>query len=430
MKVRPSLLVQFTLLGLFTTALIAAGFGWFLSKKMIADALDQATQDAAETVTKFVTPRAGRDDFGPPTPARIAAWKWRLGGVVGAMDIARVKVWNTQGQVVYSDDASLIGRSFPVRDNDELREALEGRIARELSAIGKSENVGERQYGRLMEVYVPVVLPGSTQVVGVYEVYQRFAPLQATINAIRRLVWGGSAAAFGLLYAALFVLVSGASRQLVRQEERLRASFLGTVRALASAVDFKDSSTGAHSSHVAEYAVATARRLGFREDALEDIRMAAYLHDLGKIGIADTMLKKPAALTREEWTEMRRHSTIAAKILDPVPLAPSIKLAIKHNHERWDGTGYPDGLRGEEIPLEARILSVTDAYEAMTSDRPYRQALPRAAALEELRRNTGSQFDPRVVEAFLAAVCPDEENEEAVHRRPEPVGALKQSARS
>jgi|GEM_PF-3120371 len=227
------------------------------------------------------------------------------------------------------------------------------------------------------------------------------ASLQVTIDAIKRLAWGGSAVAFGLLYAALLVLASGASRGMARQEEQLHSAFVGTVRALANAVDFKDTLTGAHSSHVAEYAVETARHLGLRRDTVEDIRMAAYLHDLGKIGISDTLLRKPGALAPDEVTEMRRHPIIAAQILDPVPLAPGVKLAVKHNHERWDGNGYPDGLRGEDIPIEARILGVADAFEAMITDHPYRRALGQATAVEELRRCAGSQFDPRVIEAFL-----------------------------
>lgn len=155
---------------------------------------------------------------------------------------------------------------------------------------------------------------------------------------------------------------------------------------------------------MADYAAATAHRLGLRGQAVEDIRFAAYLHDLGKIGISDAILKKPGPLTRPEWAEMRRHSVMGAQIVESVDLAPGIKQTIRHNHERWDGAGYPDRLRGEEIPLEARILSVADAYEAMTADRPYRRALGHAAAVEELRRCAGTQFDPLVVDAFLSAI--------------------------
>jgi putative nucleotidyltransferase with HDIG domain len=179
---------------------------------------------------------------------------------------------------------------------------------------------------------------------------------------------------------------------------------VGTVRALVSAVDFKDSYTASHSSLVAEYAAMTARTLGLNSEEIEDIRMAAYLHDLGKIGVPDAVLRKPAALTPEEGRQMRRHPAIAAYILEDVPFSRRIKLAVRHNHERWDGTGYPDGLRGEEIPIEARILSVADAYEAMTSNRPYRHTLDHASAIAELRRHVRTQFDPRVVNAFVQAL--------------------------
>jgi HD-GYP domain-containing protein (c-di-GMP phosphodiesterase class II) len=150
--------------------------------------------------------------------------------------------------------------------------------------------------------------------------------------------------------------------------------------------------------------VMMAETLGLSGDAIEDVRMAAYLHDLGKIGIPDEVLRKPAALTPEEGRQMRRHPTIAAHILEDVPFSPRLKLAVKHNHERWDGVGYPDGLRGEEIPIEARILGVADAYEAMTSDRPYRPTIGHAAAMAELRRHAGTQFDPAVVDAFVRAI--------------------------
>ena len=143
--------------------------------------------------------------------------------------------------------------------------------------------------------------------------------------------------------------------------------------------------------------------------------MAAYLHDLGKIGVPDEVLRKPAALTAEEGRQMRRHPAIAAHILEDVPFSPRIKLAVRHNHERWDGTGYPDGLAGEEIPIEARILSVADAYEAMTSSRPYRRSLDHDSAVAELRRYVRTQFDPRVVAAFVNAL----EHQRAAERVPE-----------
>jgi putative nucleotidyltransferase with HDIG domain len=405
-------------MSLVVTAIIAAGLGWVVGNHMVDSAVQDAVRRSIEVVQDVITPQVTADDFGPPTPGRLDAWRQRLRGVLGWTDIARVKIWNASGQVVYSDNAALIGRVFPLADEEDLRQTLvAGRVTSDLSSLGKTENQGERPYGRLMEIYTPVVLPGSHEIVGAYEVYRTVGPLQAQIADIRKFVWEAWAGAFTLLYLSLFFFINRAGGQLIQQQEDLHQAFVGTVRALVSAVDFKDSYTASHSSLVAEYAAMTARTLGLNGEEIEDIRMAAYLHDLGKIGVPDAVLRKPAALTPEEGRQMRRHPAIAAHILEDVPFSPRIKLAVRHNHERWDGTGYPDGLRGEEIPIEARILSVADAYEAMTSNRPYRHILDHAAALAELRRHVRTQFDPRVVNAFVQAL----EHEQAGARVRQPV---------
>lgn len=155
--IRDSLLLRFTIISLTVTFLIAVAFSLLLTKKMIADALDDAAQEAAQTVTTSITPEVTADDFAAPTPTRVAAWKMRIGRVVVG-DLVRVKVWDAHGMVLYSDDPQLIGKTFPLADQEELRDALGGEMAKELSALGKSENVAERGYGRLLEVYVPVRL--------------------------------------------------------------------------------------------------------------------------------------------------------------------------------------------------------------------------------------------------------------------------------
>jgi len=221
---RGSLLARFTVISAAATVLAAAGFSWLLTRQMTGNAVDEAAREAARIVTAFITPQATGEDFAAPTPPRVAAWRRRIDRVVGTSAVVRIKVWNARGQVVYSDDPSLIGRVFSLEEQPELREALRGRRVGGVSGLRKPEQATERAYGRLLEVYVPVVLPGRAGVAGAYEVYYSFAPVQARIAAIRRLVWGGSAAAFGLLYLALFALVGGASRRLVRQQAMLRAS--------------------------------------------------------------------------------------------------------------------------------------------------------------------------------------------------------------
>jgi diguanylate cyclase (GGDEF)-like protein/putative nucleotidyltransferase with HDIG domain len=182
-----------------------------------------------------------------------------------------------------------------------------------------------------------------------------------------------------------------------------RNQHLATVLALAEALDIRESATARHSKTVGRFAEMTARQIGLPPDAVERIRLAGMLHDIGKIAVSNLLLTKPDPLTGEEWVEIRRHAEIGARILANARLADIGEWVLAH-HERPDGYGFPLGIANGDIPLEARILAVADAYEAMTSDRAYRTAMPPEAAKDELRRNAGTQFDARVVEAFLTAL--------------------------
>lgn len=166
----------------------------------------------------------------------------------------------------------------------------------------------------------------------------------------------------------------------------------------------RDGYTGAHSEAVVEHSVAVARRMGLSDEEVDEVQQVALLHDIGKIGVGDAILNKAGPLNEAEWEVMRMHPAIGEEIVASTkglaPLAP----AIRAEHERWDGEGYPDGLSGEEIPVASRIVLVCDAFHAMTSDRPYRKALGAEAALRELKKNAGTQFCPRTVEAFVGMV--------------------------
>jgi diguanylate cyclase (GGDEF)-like protein/putative nucleotidyltransferase with HDIG domain len=186
-----------------------------------------------------------------------------------------------------------------------------------------------------------------------------------------------------------------------------------TVLALAEVIDIRDEGTAEHSATVGRYAGAIARELGLGADLVERVRFGGIVHDVGKIGIPDSVLRKPGWLSEEDWREMRRHPEIGARILRGASLDDIGEWVLAH-HERPDGEGYPHGLSGEDIPLEARILAVADAYEAMTSDRVYRPALTTQSAREELLRCAGTQFDTRVVDAFLAVL----DREDAVREVP------------
>jgi HD-GYP domain-containing protein (c-di-GMP phosphodiesterase class II) len=153
-------------------------------------------------------------------------------------------------------------------------------------------------------------------------------------------------------------------------------------------------------------AEAVARRLGLAGEALRDVRYAAALHDVGKVAVPESILNKSGPLTPAERQEVERHALVGEQILKPVNFLAGVAPIVRHGHEKWDGTGYPDRLAGEEIPVGARVIQVCDAHNAMIVDRPYRKALSAAAASEELRASAGSQFDKRVVEALLEVVAP------------------------
>ena len=173
------------------------------------------------------------------------------------------------------------------------------------------------------------------------------------------------------------------------------------VTALASALQERDAYTGDHSESVVEMSGRVAQAMALDPDEVGRIRMAALLHDIGKVGIPDEVLHKPGQLDEREWELMRQHPVIGERILRMIPGLGAIARIVRHEHERWDGGGYPDGLVGGATPLGSRIILACDAYHAMTSDRPYRAAMPHADAMAELTRNSGSQFDPEVVQALI-----------------------------
>jgi putative nucleotidyltransferase with HDIG domain len=188
------------------------------------------------------------------------------------------------------------------------------------------------------------------------------------------------------------------SAQLIKKQREL---FYATITILAQSVELRDTYTGGHTARVTEYSYLLGQHLDLSQEDLHLIRIGTPLHDIGKIGIDDAILRKPGKLTPAEFEIMKSHTTKGAKILEQVPdLAPVIPIVRSH-HERWDGNGYPDSTKGDKTPRLARIVAVADAFDAMTSDRPYRPGMPAESAFAEVEKMCGKQFDPECARAFL-----------------------------
>jgi putative nucleotidyltransferase with HDIG domain len=256
--------------------------------------------------------------------------------------------------------------------------------------------------------------PKSGSVVGVVETARDYAGVSMSVRDSLLLIWIvvglGAAVMAGILrYVAWSTeaeLVRG-GRRVASLNARLDIALgdledqsLGVLQALCEAVDAKDSYTAHHSLGVADIASRLGGQLGMTEGELAVVERAALLHDIGKIGVPEELLLKPTALEPDEFERVKEHSETGARIIGTLPFLTQVVPVVRHHHEHWDGTGYPLGLTGDDIPFAARILAVADAFDAMTTDRPYRKAIAATAALAEIRRCSGSQFDPEVVSAI------------------------------
>ncbi|MDD5497570.1 MAG: HD-GYP domain-containing protein, partial [Atribacterota bacterium] len=206
----------------------------------------------------------------------------------------------------------------------------------------------------------------------------------------------------GILGILLFFFPLLLARRSFELYTRMRKMYLDTIRTLAATIDAKDPYTHGHSERVSQMAIQLAKRLGFMESEIEYLEYAAILHDIGKIGIEDRILGKKDKLTDAEYEKVKEHPVIGANIMESIEFLKRCSQTVLHHHERFDGRGYPYGIKGEEIPKPARLLAIIDAYDAMNSDRPYRKKLSVEDILKELEQEAGKQFDPIMVEAFIS----------------------------
>jgi HD-GYP domain-containing protein (c-di-GMP phosphodiesterase class II) len=421
---------------LLASALICAGagiaLGSILSRSLKSEALDAEKTALARYVGGVVQPalvHGNRIEIPWSQDTRLAQ------GVVRQPDIVTVKVWKSNGVLAWTNKLSRSSRGdlVPNRNrteidknlglDDELDEAIDENqpVAALVGTGGKGEDAFERNdlgYQHLFEVYAPIEGATAKHPIGAYEIYADPRALDRLIGSRRTTLWLAVAGVFLALWSLLALLVRGASRTLHRQNDELRArtielgesnllleeSALEAVESLNATVDAKDPYTAGHSQRVQRIAVAIGKELGLDRGRLDILRFAGLFHDIGKIGVPDAILMKPAALTKSEFEVVKRHPEDGARIVGRLRRLEPAVPAILHHHERWDGLGYPHRLEGAEIPLEASIVGLADAVDAMTTDRPYSSARTLGDATEEVVRNRGTQFAPAVVDAFVVLV--------------------------
>ena len=297
------------------------------------------------------------------------------------------------------------GLSYYLSDYPATEAVLESRVPSSISAGDAAADPAELFVLREMEMQavllVPLVVAGRTW--GLIEVYdsrpRAFPALERHLAELAAAQIGGLLAAF-------------------EHEELAQRLYRETLASLSNALEAKDAVTSEHTEEVVRLAVAVAAELGLDLEAVRNVELGAVLHDIGKVRVPEAILNKPGPLTDEEWEVMRTHPEVGERILRPIQSLQAILPIVRHHHERWDGTGYPDRLIGRAIPLGARIVAVCDAYRAMTEDRPYRKALPEADARLQLLDGIGGQFDRDCVDALFRALDRRGTTAEVVALRP------------
>ena len=414
---------------LLASAVICAGagvtLGWLLSRSLTTEALGAEKTALARYVDGLVRPvlvRGNRVVVSSRDKGRLAS------SVRAQKEILSVKVWRRDGVLAWTNvDPKRIDQKFPLEGElgDVIRENRP--IAALVAATGKAEdedaferNRLARAHGlhQLFEVYAPIGSTDGSRAIGAYEIYANPSTLSRLIGSRRTMLWLAVGGVFVALWALLALLVRGASQTLRRQNDKLRArtlrlvesnrrleeSALEAVESLNATVDAKDPYTAGHSQRVQRIAVALGEELGLERERLDVLRFAGLFHDIGKIGVPDAILTKPDRLTELEYAIVKRHPEDGARIVGRLHALHAAVPAVLHHHERWDGHGYPQRLSGDAIPLEAAVVGLADAVDAMTTDRPYSAAMSLEDATDEVVRNRGTQFAPAVVDAFVALV--------------------------
>jgi putative nucleotidyltransferase with HDIG domain len=399
-----TLLRAFLLASAAILAVGAVALSLTLSGDLRAAALDDTALDVGTYADAVIAPVlvSGGDLVAGRASQRRLARSVRL-----PTDVRGLNVYARDGRLVFSTTRpNRVGRR---RSSPDLRETVESGAPSAVLVDVPGEGPS------IVRVWAPLH-SSSGRVVGVTEIALDDSAVEQIVDDARTTVWYAVGLVFGILWLVLAIFVRGASARmhtqhedletrshdLVESSKALEATLLETIETLNAAVEARDPYTAGHSQRVRRVSLAVGRELRLSARQLGALATAALFHDIGKIGMPDAILTKPGTLDRAEAAVMREHVTRGAEIVARISSLADCVPAIRHHHERWDGLGYPDRRSGSDIPVEAAIIAIADAWDAMTTDRPYADALDVDEAMLQIHAGRGKQFNPAVVDAFLS----------------------------
>ncbi|MCL5986512.1 MAG: HD-GYP domain-containing protein [Actinobacteria bacterium] len=318
-------------------------------------------------------------------------------------EITKIRIFNVNRMILFSSNNDNNENKI---NNKDFSKALNGEITHKIIKIDPQDKSYLKRGANTtdsLQIYSPIYNPDS-KVMGIFEIIINLADLKFEILKSRLIIISTVVLSSLLFYGLLFGIAKNASITIVKQTKQLISDFIDTTTALGKLIEMRDYYTGQHVKKLKDLATLIGERMKFNQKEIDDLRIASSLHDIGKIGIDDKILNKPSQLTEEEFTKIKRHPITGANAIRNIASLKSIYKTILYHHERFDGKGYPFGLKEENIPISARVLSVMDAFEAMTSDRPYRKAMPIERAISIIKNESGKQFDPEVVDVFVISL--------------------------
>lgn len=403
--------VLFSLVAFFITGIILV---LFVSNYMIDNKLKSTLELSKAVIDMNLKPMLKTETFITPfSNEQLIALKQKFSEIKKMSGIIEIRIWNTKGTLLYSEKSELVGKIF--LDDKQLNTALNNKENYKVTKADKEENIMLGPESKeFIEIYDPIVFNGS--VVGVLEIYRSFDPIRKQINELMIVIililfFGLSVLYFlliGIIYTTLNKIIEQngslieSKNALFLYNEKLNTLFKNTIISIIRAVDARDKYTAGHSKRVVEISLMIGKTLNMDDKSLEKLELAALFHDIGKLGIPESILNKPDSLTQLEYEKIKEHPSIGESIINQIEALEDILPIIRHHHEKFSGDGYPDGLSGENIPLESRIIALADAFDAMTTDRPYRKALSFEEALEEIKNNSSTQFDTSIVNSFFS----------------------------